>query len=232
LPPVITLPLKDGTEHPIFQTQVDEWVSLYQAVDVPQALRSMRGWLLANNTRRKTKSGIGRFIVRWLCRQQDKPHPGEPGYRGTGPSRASNITKTFDAIKRESTDAALRKTVERHRAQIAAAKPALPSGNGRPALPVGQSRPAIDVKPEKPPASPAPLDSTVIAPATHEVQVAVAPAPAKPVDVPVAAPAEPVDVVADVMPAKTPRFTFRRPPLPKDEAIAKLREQGLWPKEA
>lgn len=52
--------------------EVRQWQALYPAVDVPQALRSMRGWLLANRTRRKTARGIERFVVAWLSREQDR----------------------------------------------------------------------------------------------------------------------------------------------------------------
>ena len=75
---VISLPLNDGTEHPISEHQVNEWLHLYPAVDVVQALRSMRGWLLANRANRKTKNGIGKFIVAWLNRDQDKAVPVRP----------------------------------------------------------------------------------------------------------------------------------------------------------
>jgi hypothetical protein len=73
--PVILLPLNDGTEHPITQKEVEEWKQLYPAVDVMQALRSMRGWLLENRVNRKTKSGIGKFIVAWLNREQNNARP-------------------------------------------------------------------------------------------------------------------------------------------------------------
>lgn len=70
--PVVELPLNDGSHFDIFQGQVDEWQTLYPAVDVPQALRSMRGWLLANPKKRKTKAGVLRFVTAWLSREQDK----------------------------------------------------------------------------------------------------------------------------------------------------------------
>ena len=69
---VITLPLNTGKEHPVNQGEIEQWQDLYPAVDVLQALRSMRGWLLANKTRRKTKNGISRFIQHWLAKEQDQ----------------------------------------------------------------------------------------------------------------------------------------------------------------
>ena len=72
-PPVIFLPLNDGTEYPVSREQCHEWAGLYPAVDVIQQLRQMRAWLIANPRRRKTARGINGFIVNWLSREQDKP---------------------------------------------------------------------------------------------------------------------------------------------------------------
>lgn len=71
-PPVIRLPLNDGTEYEVSVEQCHEWAGLYPAVDVIQQLRSMRGWLGANPKKKKTRSGIKRFITSWLSREQDK----------------------------------------------------------------------------------------------------------------------------------------------------------------
>ena len=71
-PPAAQLPLNDGTLHPVFEADVSEWENLYPAVDVRQELRNMVGWLNANPTRRKTKSGINRFINTWLAKEQNK----------------------------------------------------------------------------------------------------------------------------------------------------------------
>lgn len=69
---VITLPLNDKSEYPILEAQIEEWAELYPSVDVMQQLRGMRGWLLANPSKRKTKKGILRFANSWLARVQDK----------------------------------------------------------------------------------------------------------------------------------------------------------------
>lgn len=71
-PPVITLPLNSGDEYAIYQRDIDTFTQLYPAVDVLQAFRGMKGWLLTNTVKRKTKRGIGRFINSWLAREQDK----------------------------------------------------------------------------------------------------------------------------------------------------------------
>lgn len=71
-PPVITLPLNDGTEYPILQADVDKWAGLYPAVDVTQELRNMWGWLDANPAKLKTKKGVRRFVNGWLAKEQNK----------------------------------------------------------------------------------------------------------------------------------------------------------------
>lgn len=71
----ITLTLNDKTEYEIMPSQVEEWSSLYPAVNVMQELRKMKGWMEANPKKRKTRSGILRCVTGWLSREQDKPHP-------------------------------------------------------------------------------------------------------------------------------------------------------------
>jgi hypothetical protein len=71
-PPVICLLLNDKTEYGVVQCDIDEWSSLYPAVDVMQELRKMKGWLDSNENRRKTRKGIKKFITNWLAREQDK----------------------------------------------------------------------------------------------------------------------------------------------------------------
>lgn len=79
---VFTLPLNNGTEHRVTQADFDKYESLYPAVDVMQELRKMTGWLDGNPTRRKTKSGIKRFINSWLAKAQDQGGRNGPSIRG------------------------------------------------------------------------------------------------------------------------------------------------------
>jgi hypothetical protein len=79
-PPVITLQLNTGAEYGVSQEDVIGWSQLYPAVDIMQALRNMKGWLLANPAKRKTEKGIKRFITSWLQKEQDKG--GTRGYTG------------------------------------------------------------------------------------------------------------------------------------------------------
>lgn len=79
VPPVIELPLNDGSLYPVTEEQCHEWAGLYPAVDVIQQLRNMLGWLNSNPSRRKTKAGIKRFVNSWLSKEQDKYHPATHG---------------------------------------------------------------------------------------------------------------------------------------------------------
>lgn len=71
---MIGLPLNDGSEHGVTEEELAEYSRLYPAVDVMQQLRNMRGWLLANPQKRKTRRGIKAFIATWLAKEQDHPH--------------------------------------------------------------------------------------------------------------------------------------------------------------
>lgn len=87
-PPIASMILNDGTYFNVSASDFNKWVALYPAVDVKQELRKMVGWCDANPKKRKTKSGIRRFIVSWLAGEQDKggryrggstPHAGGSG---------------------------------------------------------------------------------------------------------------------------------------------------------
>lgn len=83
----IFLPLNDSTEFPIYDSQISQLISLFPAVDVKQQLNNMRAWCLTNPTRRKTKTGILRFVTSWLAKEQNRGRPNDNDSR----SRKSNI---------------------------------------------------------------------------------------------------------------------------------------------
>lgn len=78
----ISLPLNDKSNYSVSKSDVQHYKILYPAVDVEQQLRSMLGWLEANPSRRKTRTGIKGFITKWLNKVQDR---GGVGY-GFNPS--------------------------------------------------------------------------------------------------------------------------------------------------
>lgn len=88
-PPVILLPLNDGSDYLVSKEQTKEWEILYPSVDVMQQLRNMKGWLSSNPTKRKTRKGILRFITSWLSREQDRGGPRKAQQDSTG--RRDNV---------------------------------------------------------------------------------------------------------------------------------------------
>jgi hypothetical protein len=78
-PEVVRLPTNRfetrGEEVGYSQQQIDAYAGTFPAVDVPQQFRQMRQWLIDNREKRKTASGMGRFVNGWLTREQDKPKP-------------------------------------------------------------------------------------------------------------------------------------------------------------
>lgn len=76
-PPVMTFSLNDNSEYPIPQKLIDDMAALYPAVDVMQQFRSMKAWLISNPTKRKTKSGVMRFINSWLAKEQNRGRPAQ-----------------------------------------------------------------------------------------------------------------------------------------------------------
>lgn len=88
-PVVISILLNDKTEYPITEEDVATWRELYQAVDIMQELRKMKGWADANPSKRKTKGGIKRFINAWLAKEQDKYHGPQGGTQNGAASQYS-----------------------------------------------------------------------------------------------------------------------------------------------
>jgi hypothetical protein len=68
---VVELLLNDKSKYQVVQSRVAKWKGLYPAVDVEQELREMVGWCDSNPKKRKTRSGIEKFITGWLAREQD-----------------------------------------------------------------------------------------------------------------------------------------------------------------
>lgn len=80
-PIFITLPLADKTDYPIGGSIIMEMEELYPAVNIKQAFRSMKGWLNAVPSRKKTKRGIKKFYTGWIERDQNSgknPKPSLP----------------------------------------------------------------------------------------------------------------------------------------------------------
>lgn len=66
-----SLILKDKTYFEITEELIQELKGLYKNKDIENELLKMQGWLLGNPQRRKTQSGIKRFITGWLGSEQE-----------------------------------------------------------------------------------------------------------------------------------------------------------------
>lgn len=62
--------LKDESFYNITEEELNVYSHLYPNVDLDQEIRNMQGWCLSNPSKRKTKSGIKRFINGWLSKAQ------------------------------------------------------------------------------------------------------------------------------------------------------------------
>lgn len=99
-PPVISLPLNDGTFYDVSENDRAKWSQLYPNVDVLQQLRNMAGWCDANPSKRKTRNGIKRFITSWLAREQDKGRgPVAPAQQGKNVQPSGNNGWMKDFLK-------------------------------------------------------------------------------------------------------------------------------------
>ena len=99
-PPVISLPLNDGTFFDVSENDRAKWSQLYPNVDVLQQLRNMAGWCDANPSKRKTRNGIKRFITSWLAREQDKGRgSAAPAQQGKNVQPSGNIGWMKDFLK-------------------------------------------------------------------------------------------------------------------------------------
>ncbi|NCD35383.1 MAG: hypothetical protein EOL87_18500 [Spartobacteria bacterium] len=87
---------KGGGEAPVTQADVDEWQTLFPAVDVPQEIRNIRAWNLANPSKRKTMEGYKKHIVTWLTKEQNKGgrHP-----QGPKPQQGAKLERTISNMQ-------------------------------------------------------------------------------------------------------------------------------------
>lgn len=96
-PSVLTLTLNDGSEYPITQADIDEWQTAFPNVDIVQQLHAMKLWCKDNPKRRKTKTGVRRFVTSWLDREQNRG-----GYKPNVPrTESTSSSSPPDYMKRE-----------------------------------------------------------------------------------------------------------------------------------
>ena len=95
------------------QSELDHWIELYPNVDILVELRKMKGWLLGNNTKRKTHKGMPRFIHNWLGKAQDNGHNQNTSAKPSGKigERANNFSAVeYDNQIKSIAESAIRST--------------------------------------------------------------------------------------------------------------------------
>lgn len=76
------IPLNTGEGWRPKISQYNEYCRLYPNADVMQEFRGMRAWCLSNPTKRKTRSGITRFVNSWLSKAQNSGGARSPTQKG------------------------------------------------------------------------------------------------------------------------------------------------------
>jgi hypothetical protein len=76
LAPVESVILNDNSEWIPTVEEYEEYKRLYPNVDIDQEFRKIHGWCKDNPKKRKTRTGVKRFVGGWLSREQDKPRAG------------------------------------------------------------------------------------------------------------------------------------------------------------
>jgi uncharacterized protein YdaU (DUF1376 family) len=71
-PPVVCIPLNDGSEYKVFNGLLVELERLYPGLDPVGTLKQVEGWSRGNPTRRKTRTGILRHIHAWFSKEQNR----------------------------------------------------------------------------------------------------------------------------------------------------------------
>ncbi len=69
---VALIPIVGGSDFGVSKAFAAELAELYPNVDVPQTLREIRGWNLANPAKKKTLSGVARHINQWCQKEQNR----------------------------------------------------------------------------------------------------------------------------------------------------------------
>lgn len=80
------------------QDRITKWQSTYPNLDVAGQCRRAQTWLDANPLKRKTASGMPRFLVNWLNNAVDRPHGSGADSNGRGRTGAPPRGK-YDGIE-------------------------------------------------------------------------------------------------------------------------------------
>jgi hypothetical protein len=102
-PSVVHFPLNTGVEWGLPESKYREFVGIYPQADVMGELRKMKGWFIGNPSKRKTKSGILRFVNSWLSKAQDSNPAGT--FSQNQPSKGMQAIMQMEEMKSGRLDA-------------------------------------------------------------------------------------------------------------------------------
>lgn len=88
---VAMIPLADGSEFPVPVSLASEYAAAYPGVDVAGELAQVRAWCLSNPRKRKTKTGVLRFLNSWLDRAQNNASRASPAATSSRPMTARQV---------------------------------------------------------------------------------------------------------------------------------------------
>lgn len=110
---VEAIPLDDGTEWKPTTDEYNEWCRIYPNLDVKQKIAEMRSWCNSNPTKRKTKTGVKRFVNSWLSRDNEKRQIQASNRRSKSvPEYMANVAEDNTSASREQVEE-LRKLMSR-----------------------------------------------------------------------------------------------------------------------
>ena len=97
-PPVLVFPCSgQPREWGLSEAQIVRWEELYPGVKVVAECRNALAWAEANPTRRKTASGMPKFLVAWLTRSQN----GARGSPSVGGKTSNNVSVAEEYMRKE-----------------------------------------------------------------------------------------------------------------------------------
>jgi len=82
--PALSIILKNESEYPIFQTDIDTYQEFYPNINILTELTKCRAWNYSNPQKRKTKVGMKRHINGWLSRASGDAPPKQAPPQETG----------------------------------------------------------------------------------------------------------------------------------------------------
>jgi len=87
----LSFPIRGGKEWILSEDKLAEYKATYQVVDVAHELKHARQWCIDNKSKRKTASGMPRFLNAWLMRAQQSPRQ-----KGSSRDQRTDSGQVFD----------------------------------------------------------------------------------------------------------------------------------------